>query len=598
MSCGRRITALPELPKLVKRVRLPSPANCMHDREDNVTTRHFITEIIETDLRTGSFDRRICTRFPPEPNGYLHIGHIKAIALSFDMATRYDGLCNLRFDDTNPERESSEYVDMIMRDIRWLGFDWGDRLFFASDYFGQFYEYALQLTRAGVAYVDSLSPDDIRAYRGTPTTQGKNSPYRNRSRKENIDLLERMRKGEYPEGHHVLRAKIDMAHPNLTMRDPTIYRIRHVKHHRAGDAWHIYPMYDFAHCLSDAIEGVTHSLCTLEFEDHRPLYNWFLDMVGFKKPPKQIEFARLNISHTMLSKRRLAALIRSGHVSGWDDPCMPTIAGMRRRGYPAEALLAFCRDVGVTKVESCIDMAHLEHFLRDTLNAIALRVMVVLHPLRVVIENWPADVVDEIEAENNPEDPRAGTRFLPFSRILYIEHDDFHRDPPPKYFRLAPGREIRLKHAYYITCTQVIENEDGEVIELRCSYDPASRGGHTPDGRKVKGALHWVSADHALDATVRLYDRLTTIAEPDSAYTDPASEEIGTFLNPNVVEALAGCKMEPSLGMARPGVSYQFMRQGYFCLDEIESRDEAPVFNRTVELRDDWKRISRNRDSV
>lgn len=551
---------------------------------------NFIRDIIEEDLRTGRH-RTVVTRFPPEPNGYLHIGHAKSICLNFGLARDYGGRCHLRFDDTNPTKEDVEYAEAIQRDVRWLGFDWGEHLYYASDYFDQLYEYAIELIRAGKAYVDSLSPEEIRAYRGTLTEPGRESPYRNRSVEENLDLFERMRRGEFPDGAHVLRAKIDMASPNIVMRDPTLYRIRHVPHHRTGTRWCIYPMYDFTHCLSDAIEGVTHSLCTLEFEINRALYDWVLDNVSAPSRPRQIEFARLNLSHTVLSKRLLLQLVRDGHVRGWDDPRMPTIAGLRRRGYTPEAIRDFCDRIGVARRDSLVDIALLEHCLREDLNRRAPRVMAVLRPLRLVIENYPEGREEQLEAINNPEDPAAGTRPVPFSRVLYIERDDFMENPPRKFFRLAPGREVRLRYAYFVRCVGVVKDADGNVVELRCTYDPATRGGETPpDGRKVKATLHWVSAAHALDAEVRLYDHLFTAPEPGAA--------TGNFLddlNPASLEVLTNCKVEPGLAAARPGDRFQFERLGYFCVDP-DSRPGRPVFNRTVPLRDTWAKVAR-RDS-
>jgi len=551
--------------------------------------KDFIRQIIDEDIRTGRYGGRVHTRFPPEPNGYLHIGHAKSICLNFGIAEEYGGLCNLRFDDTNPLKESEEYVQSIIEDVRWLGFDWGDRLYFASDYFEQLYEFAIQLIKAGKAYVDDLSPEEIRKYRGTLTEPGKESPYRNRSVEENLDLFERMRKGEFPDGSRVLRAKIDMASPNLNMRDPVMYRIIHAPHHRTGDKWCIYPTYDWAHGQCDSIEGITHSICTLEFEDHRPLYDWFLDQLGIHHP-RQIEFARLNLSHTVLSKRKLRELVEGGYVNGWDDPRMPTLAGLRRRGYTPEAIRNFCERIGVAKTNSVIDIALLEHCVREDLNKRARRVMAVLRPLRLVIENYPEDLVEEFEIENNPEDPSMGTRKVPFSRVLYIERDDFREDPPKKWFRLAPGREVRLKGAYYVTCVDVVKDENGEIVELRCTYDPESRGGMTPDGRKVRGTLHWVSAAHALDAEVRLYDRLFLKADPDDV--DEEGADFKANINPNSLEVLTSCKVEPSLANAKVGDHYQFLRLGYFCVDP-DSVDGRLVFNRTVTLRDTWAKIEK-----
>lgn len=557
---------------------------------ENNAPQHFIRNIIAEDYETNKFEGRVHTRFPPEPNGYLHIGHAKSICLNFGLAAENNGPCNLRFDDTNPVKEGQEYVDSIIEDVRWLGFDWEDRMFYASDYFDQLYEYAIQLIRTGNAYVCDLTPDEMRSYRGTLTEPGRESPYRTRSVEENLDLFERMRAGEFPDGSRVLRAKIDMASPNLNMRDPVIYRILHATHHRTGDKWCIYPMYDFTHCLSDSIERITHSICTLEFEDHRPLYDWFLDALEVYHP-QQIEFARLNLTYTVMSKRRLSELVSKGFVTGWDDPRMPTISGLRRRGYTPEAIRTFCERIGVAKRDSTVDMALLEHCVREDLNRRAARVMGVLHPLRVVIENYPEDQVEEIEAVNNPEDPAMGTRKVPFSREIYIERSDFLEDPPKKFFRLGPGREVRLRYAYYIKCVDVIKDEaTGEVVELRCTYDPETKGGYAPDGRKVKGTLHWVSAAHALKAEVRLYDKLLIKANP------AAECEGGDFrecLNPESLITLSSCYVEPSLMHAAPGESFQFERQGYFCVDAKESSPEALVFNRTVPLRDTWAKIQK-----
>jgi glutaminyl-tRNA synthetase len=550
----------------------------------------FIRAIIAEDNRAGKYGGRVVTRFPPEPNGYLHIGHAKSICLNFGIAAEHDGgRCHLRFDDTNPGKEEEEYVESIKKDVRWLGFDWGEHLYFASDYFDRLHDYAVRLIEMGRAYVCDLSAEEIREYRGTLTEPGRESPSRNRSVEENLDLFERMRAGEFPDGSRVLRAKIDMASPNINMRDPTIYRIRRERHHRTGDRWCIYPMYDFTHCLSDSIEGITHSLCTLEFENNRPLYDWFLDQLDVYHP-QQIEFARLNLSYTVLSKRKLLRLVEEGHVSGWDDPRMPTLSGMRRRGYPPEAIRRFCDRIGVAKVESTIDIALLEHCVRDVLNRTAPRVMAVLRPLRVVIDNYPEGGIEEMEAVNNPEDPGAGTRRLPFSREIFIERDDFKEDPPPRYFRLAPGREVRLKHAYYITCNRVVKDPDtGEVVELHCTYDPESRGGTTPDGRKVRGTLHWVSAGHAVDAEVRLYNHLFNKPDPEDV---EEGEDFTSNLNPDSLEVLTGCKVEPMLGGMARGDRFQFLRQGYFCVDP-DSRPGRPVFNRTVALRDTWARIEK-----
>ena len=521
---------------------------------------NFIRTIVTEDLRTGKHTR-IVTRFPPEPNGYLHIGHAKSICLNFGLAAEFGGVCHLRFDDTNPTKEDVEYVDSIQTDVRWLGFDWGANLFYASDYFERLYDYAVQLIKDGKAYVDSLSADEIRAHRGTLTEPGRDSPYRTRSVAENLDLFTRMRAGEFPDGAHVLRAKIDMASPNLTMRDPTIYRIRHASHHRTGDRWCIYPMYDFTHCLSDATEGITHSICTLEFENNRPLYDWVLDQLPVPCHPQQIEFARLNLNYTVMSKRKLLELVKGGHVSGWDDPRMPTISGLRRRGYTPAAIRDFCEKIGVAKRDSTVDLGMLEHAIREDLNAHAPRVMAVLRPLRVVLENYPEGQVEEIDAVNNPEDPAAGTRALPFSRVLYVERDDFREEPPPKFFRLTPGREVRLRYAYIITCVGVVKDASGEVVELRCTYDPETRSGSPAAARKVKATLHWVSAPHAIDAEVRLYDRLFTVEDPEAG-KDGA--DYRSLLNPDSLERVTGAKLERSLADAASGARYQFERQGYF----------------------------------
>lgn len=563
----------------------------MGDREAKHVA-NFIRDIIEKDIKKGTFGGKVITRFPPEPNGYLHIGHAKSICINFGLAEEFGGHCNLRFDDTNPTKEEQEYVDAIKEDVRWLGFDWGDREYYASDYFDQLYEFAIQLIKDGKAYVDHLSPEEIRQYRGTLTEPGKESPYRNRTVEENLELFERMRKGEFKEGECVLRAKIDMASPNLNMRDPVMYRILHVPHHRTGDKWCIYPTYDWAHGQSDSIEGITHSICTLEFEDHRPLYDWFLDQLKIHHP-KQIEFARLNLAYTVLSKRRLQELVEGGYVNGWDDPRMPTISGLRRRGYTPESIRDFCEKIGVAKKESLVDMALLEHCVRDDLNKKAPRMMAVLNPLKVVITNYPEEQVEEMEAINNPEDPNMGTRKVPFSRILYIEKDDFREQPPPKYFRLAPGQEVRLRYAYYIKCEKVIKDEKtGEILEIHSTYDPATRGGWSPDGRKVKGTIHWVSAAHAIEAEVRLYDRLFTVPDPT------ANKEIDykSYLNPNSLVILKNCKLEPGLASAKVGDRFQFERQGYFCVDP-DSRDGHLVFNRTVPLKDTWAKIEKSLQS-
>ena len=551
----------------------------------------FVRAAVSEDARAGKFDGRVQTRFPPEPNGYLHVGHAKSMCLNFGIAAEHGGVCSLRFDDTNPEKEEAEFVESIIADVRWLGFDWGRHLHYASDYFEDLYQFALQLIRAGRAYVDSLSADEIRAHRGTLTEPGRESPYRERTVDENLELFEGMRAGEFSEGSHVLRAKIDMRSGNLNLRDPVMYRILHARHHRTGDKWCIYPLYDFAHGQSDSLEGVTHSICTLEFENNRPLYDWFLHELGVAHP-RQIEFARLNLSHTVLSKRKLAALVAGGHVSGWDDPRMPTISGMRRRGYTPAALRDFCEVIGVAKRNTTVDMALLEHTLRQDLNRRVPRAMGVLRPLRVLLLNYPEGQVEQLEAVNNPEDLSMGTRSVPFSRVLYIERDDFRADPPRKFFRLALGREVRLRYAYFIRCESVVKNaETGEVEELHCSYDPTTRGGSAPDGRKVKATLHWVSAAHALDAEVRLYERLFLAEDPGAL----AAEDLASSLNPESLRILGGCKLEPGLAQAAPGSRFQFERQGYFCVDSADSSEQRPVFNRTVALRDTWARIERAR---
>jgi glutaminyl-tRNA synthetase len=550
----------------------------------------FIRAIIEEDLASGKHNGRVATRFPPEPNGYLHIGHAKSICLNFGVAAEHGGTCNLRFDDTNPAKEDVEFVDAIKADVEWLGFK-GDALLFASDYFERLYGFAVELIKRRKAYVDSLDADEIRRYRGTLTEPGRDSPYRERSVEMNLDLFARMRAGEFPDGAHVLRARIDMASPNFNMRDPTLYRIRHAAHHRTGDAWCIYPMYDFAHPLSDAIEHITHSLCTLEFEDHRPLYDWLVgaleDFFGGDKP-RQIEFARLNLNYTVMSKRKLLQLVQQGHVRGWDDPRLPTITGLRRRGCTPESIRDFCARIGVAKKENVIDVAQLEHSVREDLNRRAPRVMAVLRPLKVVITNYPEGQVEEVDVINNPEDPTAGTRKVPFSRVLYIEQDDFLEDPPKKFFRLSPGREVRLRCAYFIRCTAVIKDERGEVTELHCTYDPATRGGDSPDGRRVKATLHWVSSAHAIGADVRLYDRLFSVEDPERPVDGKTFLD---FLNPASLETLTSCRVEPSLATARPGDRFQFERLGYFCVDD-DTTPRAIVFNRTVSLRDTWARIA------
>jgi glutaminyl-tRNA synthetase len=550
---------------------------------------HFIREIILEDLRTNRYGGRVHTRFPPEPNGYLHIGHAKSICLNFGLAAEFGGKCNLRFDDTNPTKEESEYVESIIEDVRWLGFDWEDRLFYASDYFEQLYQWAVELIKAGKAYVCDLSPDQVREYRGTLTEPGRESPYRNRSVEENLELFARMRAGEFPNGSRTLRAKIDMASPNLNLRDPVMYRILHAEHHRTGNRWCIYPTYDWAHGQSDSIEGITHSICTLEFEDHRPLYDWFLDQLGIHHP-RQIEFDRLNLTYTVLSKRKLLTLVEKGYVRGWDDPRMPTLSGLRRRGYTPEAIRNFCARVGVSKTNGIVELSLLEHFIREDLNKRAPRVMAVLRPLRLVIDNFPEDRLEELEAVNNPEDPAMGTRKVPFSKILYIERDDFRENPPPLYYRLAPGREVRLRYGYFVTCTGVVKDErTGEVIEVHCTYDPATRGGNAPDGRKVKSTIHWVSAAHAIDAEVRLYEQLFTKPIPGD---DEDGRDFTEDLNPNSLQVLTGCKLEPSLRGAPAGSRYQFERLGYFCVDP-DSTPERLVFNRTVALRDTWAKIEK-----
>jgi glutaminyl-tRNA synthetase len=550
----------------------------------------FIREIIAEDQRTGKHGGRVHTRFPPEPNGYLHIGHAKSICLNFGVAAEFGGLCNLRFDDTNPTKEDVEYVESIKADVGWLGFEWAST-FYASDYFALLYQYAEELIRQGKAYVDSLSADDTRNYRGTLTEPGRNSPYRDRAVEENLDLFRRMRGGEFPDGAHVLRATIDMASPNINMRDPTLYRIRHASHHRTGDVWSIYPTYDYAHPISDAIEGITHSLCTLEFEDHRPLYDWIVDALSatareFKSRPQQIEFARLNLNYTVMSKRKLLALVQQRLVRGWDDPRMPTIAGIRRRGYTPEAVRDFCTRIGVAKKENVIDIALLEHTVREDLNRRALRALAVLRPLKIVIEDYPEGRVEEVSATNNPEDLSAGTRAVPFSRVLYIEQDDFMETPPKKFFRLSPGTEVRLRYAYILKCERVVKDASGAILELRCSYDAESLNGPTAT-RKVKGTIHWVSAEHARDAEVRLYDRLLLSEDPAEGDRDPLDG-----LNPHSLEQIEGAKIEPGLASAAPGTRFQFERQGYFCVDP-DSREGRPVFNRTVTLKDSWANIQK-----
>jgi len=544
----------------------------------------FIREIVVADNASGKHGGRVATRFPPEPNGYLHIGHAKSICLNFGIARDFGGTCNLRFDDTNPVTEDVEYVESIEADVRWLGFSWDDRLYFASDYFDELYRCAETLIAKGLAYVDSLTADEIRAHRGTLTEPGQDSPYRTRSVDENLDLFRRMRLGEFPDGAHVLRAKIDMQSPNVNMRDPVLYRIRRAHHHRTGDAWCIYPMYDYAHPISDAIERITHSICTLEFEAHRPLYDWLIHNLPLPGRPQQIEFARLNLNYTVMSKRKLLQLVSERHVSGWDDPRMPTISGMRRRGYTPEAIRRFADEIGVAKRENVVDIGLVEHFVREDLNKRAPRAMAVLRPLRVVLENYPAGQTEEMDVVNNPEDPSAGTRKVPFSGVLYLEHDDFREDPPKKFFRLAPGREVRLRNAYLITCQRVVKDAAGNVVELRCTYDPATRGGDAPDGRKVKATLHWVSAAHAATAEIRLYDRLFSVENPGAGDAD-----FLTQINAQSLETIRDARVEPSLAAAAPGTRFQFERLGYFCVDP-DTMPGAPVFNRTVTLKDSWAR--------
>jgi glutaminyl-tRNA synthetase len=554
---------------------------------ESVVPKDFIRQKIVEDLEAGKNNGRVATRFPPEPNGYLHIGHAKSICLNFGVAAEFGGTCNLRFDDTNPSKEDVEYVDSIKEDVRWLSFDWEDREYYASDYFEQLYQYAIELIEKGKAYVDSLTAEEIREHRGTLTEPGRESPYRDRSAEENLDLFRRMRAGEFEDGTHVLRAKIDMASPNILMRDPTLYRIRRVTHHRTGDTWCIYPMYDFAHCLSDSIERITHSLCTLEFENNRPLYDWILDQLDVPCHPQQIEFARLNLSYTVLSKRRLIELVDKGYTDGWNDPRMPTLAGMRRRGYPSESIRKFCERIGLAKRDSIVDLALLEHCVREDLNESAPRVMAVLRPLRVVIENYPEGRIEELEGPYHPEKPELGSRKLPFSKVLFIEQDDFREEPPKKFYRLAPGREVRLRYGFYIKCERVVKDEQtGEVIELRCTYDPATRGGWSADGRKVKATLHWLSAAHALRAEARLYDRLFSAPNPGAGKV-----RFTEHLNPNSLEIVQSCRVEPSLKEAAPGSRFQFERVGYFNVDPVDSSPQALVFNRIVTMRDTWAKI-------
>jgi glutaminyl-tRNA synthetase len=559
-----------------------------------IKSSNFIKTRVEKDLKTNKYEGRVHTRFPPEPNGYLHIGHAKSICLNFGLAEEFEGgLCNLRFDDTNPIKEEQEYVKSMIEDVHWLGFDWGDRLYYASDYFDQLYEWAIQLIKDGKAYVDSMSADHIREFRGTLTQPGKESPHRIRRVEENIDLFQRMRAGEFEDGTHVLRAKIDMTSPNLNMRDPVIYRILHAHHHRTGDKWCIYPMYDWAHGQSDSIEGITHSICTLEFEAHRPLYEWFLEALGVYQP-EQIEFARLNLNYTVMSKRKLLQLVREGKVDDWDDPRMPTLSGLRRKGYTPQSIRVFADRIGVAKSDNMVEIALLEHCLREDLNYSALRVMAVLNPLKVIITNYPEDKEEDLEAVNNPEDEDAGTRMIPFSREIYIEKDDFREDPPRKYFRLAPGAEVRLKHAYYITCEKVIKDPaSSEITELHCTYDPKSRGGWTDDGRKVKGTLHWVSVQHAVNAEVRLYEHLFLKENPGDI---EEGEDLNYYLNPDSLKVLKQCKVEPGLVNASIQNRYQFLRQGYFVIDSKDSKPDALVFNRAVSLRDSWARIERSQN--
>ncbi len=555
-------------------------------------TSNFIRNIIDEDLKTNKYEGRVHTRFPPEPNGYLHIGHAKSICLNFGIAKDYNGLCNLRFDDTNPIKEDPEFVQSIQDDIKWLGFDWEERLYHASDYFDQMYEYAIQLVKEGKAFVCSLSEKEIREYRGTVKEPGKESPYRTRSIEENLDLLERMKNGEFEDGAYTLRAKIDMAASNMLMRDPLIYRIRRKRHHRTGDKWNIYPMYDFAHCLEDSIEGITHSLCSIEFENNRPLYDWFLDALDIYHP-RQIEFARLNLNYTVMSKRKLLELVNEGFVSGWDDPRLPTICGLKRRGYTPESIRSFCDRIGLAKRQSLVDMALLEHTIRENLNKSAPRVMAVLRPLKVVIDNYPEDLVEEMDAVNNPEDASVGTRKVPFSKIIYIEKNDFREDAPKKFYRLTPGREVRLRYAYFIKSEYAVKDENGNLTELHCTYDPKTKGGSAPDGRKVKATLHWVSAKHAIDAEVRLYSHLLSVPDPGLE-----NKDFKECLNPDSLEILKDCKLEPGLANSKPGERFQFERQGYFCVDSKDSKPESLVFNRTVTLRDEWARLQKKKNKI
>ena len=558
----------------------------MDAAESNGVKSNFITEIIDRDLKTDRCAGHVVTRFPPEPNGYLHIGHAKSICLNFGTAKQYGGVCHMRLDDTNPTKEDTEYVDSILNDVRWLGGDWGDQLFYASDYFEKLYGYAVELIKRGKAYVCNLTEEEFNEYKGTLTVPGRPSPCRDRSIEENLDLFERMRKGEFPDGAYVLRAKIDMASPNMHMRDPAIYRIRHASHHRTGDKWCIYPLYDFAHCLSDSIEGITHSICTLEFEIHRPLYDWILDALETPCHPQQIEFARLNLTYTVMSKRKLLELVKEGRVSGWDDPRMPTICAYRRRGVPAVAIRNFCEKVGVTKFNSLTDIALLDYCIREELNKTANRYMAVMNPVKLVIDNYPENLVEEMDAVNNPEDPSAGTRKVPFSREIYIEETDFMEVPVKQFHRLSPGAEVRLRYAYLVTCTSVVKDENGTIREIHCTYDPASKGGNAPDGRKVKGTIHWVSAAHAEKAVARLYDKLFTIEDVGAI---PEGEDYRNYLNPDSLKVVS-CFIEPALKSVKPGAGVQFERTGYFCLDEADSRNGMPVFNRTVPLKDSWQK--------
>lgn len=559
---------------------------------ENNTKSNFIRDIIEEDLKSGKHSE-VITRFPPEPNGYLHIGHAKSICLNFGVVRDYGGRCHMRFDDTNPKKENPEFVQSIMDDVSWLGFDWGEHLYHASDYFQQLYEYGLELIKRGKAYVCSLTPEEIREYRGTLTEPGRNSPYRDRSIEENLDLFQRMKAGEFDEGTHVLRARIDMASPNINMRDPVLFRIVKADHHQTGDEWCIYPTYDYAHCLSDAIEGITHSLCSLEFQDHRPLYDWILDQLPVKCHPQQIEFARLNLNYTVLSKRKLSKLVSEGFVDSWDDPRMPTLSGIRRRGYTPESIRKFCDIIGVGKSDNIVDMSMLEYCIREDLNKKAPRVLAVLNPVKLIITNYPENQEEELEAINNPEDESMGTRMIPFSRELYIERDDFMEDPPKKFFRLAPGREVRLRYAYFVTCEKVIKDpETGEITEIHCTYDPATKGGDSPDGRKVKATLHWVSAKHALKARVNLYDRL--FSRPNPTEDEKKGVDFIEYLNPESLRVLDECFVEPGLASVEEGSSFQFERLGYFCVDQ-DSKPGLPVFNRTVTLRDAWARLQKKK---